>query len=275
MEASSLKLEDLVSIAREAGDALARDFGKKDLSEVVGVGHSGDVTVLADRLAEDMILKRLGEIGNIEVMSEEAGHIVFGKPEYRVVLDPLDGSSNYKRGIPAFAVSMEVRTSPGNQPAMAVIYEPMCSRMFSAERGRGAFLDGGRIHINRERPFEECLFDMDLHTAADKTKFFKFVEAFRKFGLTLKSFRSVGSCAIPLAYTACGVLDGFLDFSGNSRMVDIAAGLMILEEAGGTATDIQGKPIGEGYDSVIACSTEHINRKVRKLLGDNVNLTRL
>jgi myo-inositol-1(or 4)-monophosphatase len=273
LEASSLELEDLVSIAREAGDALARDFGKKDLSEVVGVGHSGDVTVLADRLAEDIILKRLGEIGNIEVMSEEAGHIVFGKPEYGVVLDPLDGSSNYKRGIPVFAVSMEVRTSPGNEPAMAVVYEPMCRRTFSAERGQGAFLDGVRIHTNRERPFEECLFDMDLHTAADEKKFVKFVEAFRKFGLTLKSFRSVGSCAIPLAYTACGILDGFLDFSRNSRMVDIAAGLVILQEAGGTATDIQGKPIGEGYDSVIACSTDQVNRKVRKLLGNETSLS--
>jgi len=275
LEASSLELEDLVSIAREAGDALARDFGKKDLSEVVGVGHSGDETVLADRLAEDAILKRLGEIGNIEVMSEEAGRIVFGKPEYRVVLDPLDGSSNYMRGLPVFAVSMAVRSLPGDEPAMAVVYEPMCGRAFSAERGRGAFLDGARIHTNRERPFGECLFDMDLHTAADETKFLKFVEAFRKFGLTLKSFRSVGSCAIPLAYTSCGILDGFLDFSKNSRMVDIAAGLMILQEAGGTATDIQGKPIGEGYDSVIACCSEQINYKVRKLLSDNVNLTRL
>jgi myo-inositol-1(or 4)-monophosphatase len=275
LEASSLELEDLISIAREAGDALAREFGKKELSEVVGVGHSGDVTVLADRLAEDIILKRLGEIGNIEVMSEEAGRIVFGKPEYRVVLDPLDGSSNYKRGIPVFAVSMEVRTSPGDEPAMAVIYEPMCRRMFSAERGQGAFLDSVSIQTNRERPFEDCLFDMDLHTAADETKFLKFVNAFLKFGLTLKSFRSVGSCAIPLAYTACGILDGFLDFSKNSRMVDIAAGLMILQEAGGTATDIQGKPIEEGYDSVIACSSEQINRKVRKLLSDKANLTRL
>jgi len=226
-------------------------------------------------MAEEIILERLGKIGNMEVISEEAGHVVFGIPEHRVILDPLDGSSNYKRGVPVFAVSMMVRSLPGDEPAMAVIYEPMCRRAFSAERGRGAFLDGARIHTNRERPFEDCLFDMDLHTAADKTKFFKFVEAFRKFGLTLKSFRSVGSCAIPLAYTACGVLDGFLDFSRNSRMVDIAAGLMILEEAGGTATDIQGKPIGEGYDSVIACSSEHINRKVRKLLSDNVNLTRL
>jgi myo-inositol-1(or 4)-monophosphatase len=140
--------------------------------------------------------------------------------------------------------------------------------MFSAEKGRGAFLDGSRIHTNQKRRFEECLFDMDLHTAADETRFSRFVEAFRKFGLTLNSFRSVGSCAISLAYTACGTLDGFLDFSKNSRMVDIAAGLMILKEAGGTATDIHGKPIAEGYDSVIACSSEEINRKVRQLLTE-------
>lgn len=237
------------------------------MSEVLGVGYSGDETVRADRLAEEIVLKRLDAIGNVEVISEEAGHLVFGNPEYRIVLDPLDGSSNYIRGIPEFAVSMEVRAVPDNEPAMAVIYEPMCQRMFSAERGRGAFLNDSKIHTNRERAFHECLFDMDLHTAADQTKFLKFVEMFRKFGLSLKSFRSMGSCAIPLAYTASGTLDGFLDFSRNSRMVDIAAGLMILQEAGGTATDIHGNAIGETYDSVIACCSEQINQKIRKLLS--------
>jgi len=263
-----VELLDLISIAREAGDALARDFGRKELSEVLGVGYSGDETVRADQLAEDIVLKRLEEIGSLEVISEEAGHVVFGDPKYRITLDPLDGSSNYIRGIPLFAVSMEVRTVSANEPAMAAIYEPMCRRMFSAERGEGAFLDGSRIHTNRERAFNECLFDMDLHTAADPTKFLKFVEMFRKFGLALKSFRSMGSCAIPLAYTAYGRLDGFLDFSRNSRMVDIAAGLMILQEAGGTATDIRGKAIEDDYDSMIACSSDQINRKIRKLLSD-------
>ena len=270
MEASSLELEDLVSIAREAGDALAKDFGKKELSEVVGVGYSGDETVLADRMAEEINLERLREIGNMEVLSEEAGRVVFGKPEYRVVLDPLDGSSNYKRGVPLFAVSIEVRNSR-NEPALAVVYEPMCHRAFSAERGRGAFLDGSRIHTNRERQFQDCLFDMDLHTAANETKFTRFVEAFRKFGFKLRSFRSVGSCAVPLAYTACGILDGFLDFSKNSRMVDIAAGLMILQEAGGAATDVYGRSITEEYDSLIACSTEEINRKIRVLLDEEAS----
>lgn len=267
MGAPQLKLGDLISIAREAGRLLARDFGKRELSEVVGIGDSGDTTVVADRLAEEIVLRRLGEIGDVEVISEEAGRVAFGEPRYRVVLDPLDGSSNYTRGIPLFAVSIDVRNLPGNQQTMAVVYEPMLGRTFSAERGGGAFLDGQRIRTNRERRFEECLFDMDLHTAADATKFNEFVNAFQKFGLGLKSFRSVGSCAIPLSYTACGILDGFLDFSKNSRMVDVAAGLFILQEAGGTATDINGRPIEEGYESIVACSSEEINRRVRKLLS--------
>ena len=235
---------------------------------MVGVGDSGDVTFHADQLAEEIVLKRLGEIGNVEVISEEAGRVIFGKPEHRVILDPLDGSSKFIRGIPLFSVSMDVRTVPADKQAMAVIYEPICRRMFWAERDRGAFLEGSRICTNRERPFEECLFDMDLHTAADKDRFIRFIDAFRRFGLSLKSFRSVGSCAISLAYTACGMLDGFLDFSRNSRMVDVAAGLMILQEAGGTATDVHGNPIEEGYDSVIACSSEQVNLKIRKLLAD-------
>lgn len=185
-----------------------------------------------------------------------------------MILDPLDGSSNYKRGIPLFSISIEVLSFPALEHVMAVIYEPMNRKMFSAEKGHGAFMDGSEIHTNQERPFKDCLFDLDLHTAADEKKFIKFVEAFRKFGLPLKSFRSVGSCAISLAYTACGTLDGFLDVTKNSRMVDIAAGLLILEEAGGVATDIRGNPITEKYDSLIACSTEQINREVRQLLLD-------
>jgi myo-inositol-1(or 4)-monophosphatase len=267
MGALLLKLEDLISMAREAGDALATNFGKKHLSEVVGIGDSGDETIGADDLSEQIVLKRLKKIDNLEVISEEAGRVVFGKPQYRVILDPLDGSSNYKRGIPLFSVSIEVRTLPALEPAMAVIYEPMNRKMFSAEKEHGAFMDGSKIHTNQERPFKDCLFDLDLHTAADEEKFIKFVEAFRKFGISLKSFRSVGSCAISLAYTACGTLDGFLDFTKNSRMVDIAAGLLILGEAGGVATDIRGNPITEEYDSLIACSTEQINREVRAFLS--------
>ena len=235
---------------------------------MIGVGDSGDVTIGADDLSEKIVLKRLKEIDNIEVLSEEAGRVVFGKPEYKVILDPLDGSSNFKRNIPLFSVSIEVRTIPDLQPALAAIYEPMNQKMFSAEKGKGAFLDGSRIHTNQERPFKDCLFDLDLHTAAEKKKFLRMVKAFRKFGASLKSFRSVGSCAISLAYTASGTLDGFLDFTKNSRMVDIAAGLLILEEAGGVATDIHGNPITETYDSVIACSSEQINRKIRRLLLD-------
>jgi myo-inositol-1(or 4)-monophosphatase len=263
-----LELQDLISISREAGEAVAKAFSKRSLSEVIGIGDSGDETIGADNLSEQIVLKRLKEIGSMEVISEEAGRVVFGKPQYRVVLDPLDGSSNFKRGIPLFSISIEVQTSPALEHTMAVIYEPMNRKMFAAEKGAGAFMDGLRIHTNQDRPFKDCLFDLDLHTAADEKKFLKFVEAFRKFGLPLKSFRSIGSCAISLAYTACGTLDGFLDFTKNSRMVDIAAGLLILQEAGGIATDIRGNPITEGYDSLIACSSEQINRQVRQLILD-------
>lgn len=235
---------------------------------MIGIGDSGDETIGADDLSEQIVLRRLKEIGNIEVMSEEAGRVVFGEPQRRVILDPLDGSSNYKRGIPLFSISIEVETLPALEPVMAVIYEPMNRKMFSARKGEGAFMDGSRIHTNQDRPFKDCLFDLDLHTAADERKFLKLVDAFRKFGLSLKSFRSIGSCAISLAYTACGTLDGFLDFTKNSRMVDIAAGLLILEEAGGVATDIRGNPITEEYDSLIACCSEQINRDVRQLLLD-------
>jgi myo-inositol-1(or 4)-monophosphatase len=246
---------------------LSKDFGKKGLADIVGIGYSGDDTIRADRLAEEAALKKLHEIGNVEVMSEEAGLITYGKPQYRVILDPLDGSSNYARGIPLFSVSVEVRKLPDDEPIMGVIYDPIHQMEFSAQLGGGAYLNGSKIHTNHERRFEECLFDLDLHTAADNTRFSRFVDAFRKFGVPLKSFRSVGSCAISLAYTACGTLDGFLDFSRNSRMVDIAAGLLILREAGGTVTDIEGRSIKEGYDSLIACSTEIVNRRVRELIS--------
>jgi myo-inositol-1(or 4)-monophosphatase len=267
-QGTTLNLKELISITREAGDALAKNFGNKYLSKVIGVGDSGDVTIGADDLSEKIVLKRLRKVGNIEVMSEEAGHVVYGKPKYRVILDPLDGSSNYKRNIPLFSVSIGVQTIPDLKPTMATVYEPMNRKMFSAEKGKGAFLNGSKIHPNQDRPFQDCLFDLDLHTAAEEKRFIRLVEAFRKFGVSLKSFRSVGSCAISLAYTASGTLDGFLDFTKNSRMVDVAAGLLILEEAGGVATDIQGNPITEAYDSVIACSSEQHNRKIRELLLD-------
>lgn len=261
-----MRLEDVVEVAKKSGEVLRENFGKRSALSAVGKGEGGDITRLADKLAEDAAIKRIRQIGNCEIISEEAGRISVGDPKHRWILDPLDGTANFTRGIPLFAVSIQVETLPSSEPVWGVVYEPMTGRCFYAEKGRGAFLNKSRIETNRSRRLEDCLFYLDLHFGADKAKMNKFIGRLRKIGTSFKTFRTLGSCALALSYTAMGTLDGFLDLSKNSRIVDIAAGVLILEEAGGKVTDVYGNPIADGYDTVIACSSDHLNLKVRKLL---------
>jgi myo-inositol-1(or 4)-monophosphatase len=261
-----MRIEDVVRVAKKSGVALRDAFGNKRLSRVIGQGRSGDITRLADKVAEDIAIAEIRKLGNCEVISEEAGALVFGEPKVRWFLDPLDGSANFARSIPIFAVSILIESVPKKEPMLAVVYDPIGDKCFTAEAGKGAFMNGKPIRTRKRERLKDCLFDLDLHLGQAKEKIARFVSAIERIGSHIRTFRSIGSCAIALCLSASGQLDGFLDLTGSSRIVDIAAGILILEEAGGVATDLAGSKIREGYDSVIACSSKKINQEIRLLL---------
>lgn len=261
-----LTLNTVVDVAKKAGGVLKENFGDRAAAKVIGRGSSGDITRVADKLAEDIIIAEVQRIGDSEIMSEEVGTLRFGPPRYRWIVDPLDGSTNFARSIPFFAISILVQEYDTRTAMFGVVCEPMTGRCFYAETGKGAAMDGQPIQTNKRRRLQDCIFYLDMHFAGETAKYQKFEKHVRRLGETVKTFRSLGSCAIALAYTALGTLDGFLDLSSNSRFVDVAGGLLVLTEAGGHAMDLEGRPLGEDYGGLLACSSREIAEQVRALV---------
>ena len=243
-------------IARQAG-ALLREFYTKG----VETEYKGDVDLVteADRASEKLIREKL--------TAAFPGHGIFGEEgtreqldsEYRWYVDPLDGTTNFAHGFPAFCVILglerrakqkqtqvlRLRAAPSAQDdnvdedgeiVAGVVYDPLRDEMFSAERGKGAWLNGKAIHVSKTRTLAESLtatgFPSHKRHSSPNMHFYQ--------EITLRSHgvRRAGSAGLDLAYVACGRLDGFWEFNLNPW--DTSAGILLVEEAGGTVTHFDG-----------------------------------
>jgi myo-inositol-1(or 4)-monophosphatase len=229
-------------IAREAGAKL-RDF----YVQGVETEYKGDVDLVtvADRTCENLIRARLGETFPTHGIYGEEGTRDRLEGEYRWYIDPLDGTTNFAHGFPHFCVSMGLEHRPAGTPPetdgsllAAVIYDPLRNELFSARRGSGAFLNGKQICVSRITDLAECL----LATGFPSRKRHESpnIHFYQEFTLRSHGVRRAGSAALDLAYVAAGRLDAFWEFNLNPW--DTAAGLLLIEEAGGRITDFSGKP---------------------------------
>jgi myo-inositol-1(or 4)-monophosphatase len=230
-------------IAREAG-ALLMDYFHQHLK--IEYKGEADLVTAADRAAEAMIRERIGQLWpGHDVLGEEQGLSDQGS-EYRWYVDPLDGTTNFAHGYPVFCVSMglerqtpEQRSSgkPGSRIA-AVVYDPTRDELFSAEQGRGARLNGDSIHVSKTATLKESL----LATGFPSQKRHKNPNIYFYHQITLRSHgvRRAGSAALDLCNVASGRFEGFWEFNLNPW--DTAAGVLIVEEAGGKVTRFDGLP---------------------------------
>jgi myo-inositol-1(or 4)-monophosphatase len=229
-------------IAREAGAKL-REF----YAQGVETEYKGDVDLVtvADRACEKLIRARLGETFPTHGIYGEEGTRDRLEGEYRWYIDPLDGTTNFAHGFPHFCVSMGLEHRPAVTPPetdgsllAAVIYDPLRNELFSARRGSGAFLNGKQIYVSRITDLAECL----LATGFPSRKRHESpnIHFYQEFTLRSHGVRRAGSAALDLAYVAAGRLDAFWEFNLNPW--DTAAGLLLIEEAGGRITDFSGKP---------------------------------
>jgi myo-inositol-1(or 4)-monophosphatase len=221
-------------------------FGTKKAGENVGTNVSGDVTKYVDKVAEDLIIRHIKPLG-VNIVSEEVGEIDVGS-DYTVVVDPLDGSYNFSMGIPIFAFSFAVFKK--GKPVYGAIYEFFPKAFYEAILGEGAYLNGRPIRVNEPEPGKESI---------------SFYTRGKCLGLVkrVKRVRVLGAIAVEMAYTARGSLDGVFDIRNYVRPTDIAAGVMLVEEAGGIVTDENGKPLelelkAEVNTNVIAVANERI-----------------
>ena len=228
------------AIAREAGARLREFFSKGVATEYKG---DVDIVTVADRTAEKLIRERLAEAFPEHGIFGEEGTRDRLEGEFRWYVDPLDGTTNFAHGFPQFCVSLGLEKRPkGIAPdedgtlVAAVIYDPLRDELFAAERGRGARLNGRPMQVSRTPELGEAL----LATGFPSRKRHENpnIHFYHEFCLRSHGVRRAGSAALDLAYVASGRLDGFWEFNLNPW--DTAAGILLVEEAGGRVTDFSG-----------------------------------
>jgi myo-inositol-1(or 4)-monophosphatase len=231
------KSPDLISpmqaMAREAGSLLMDYFRQH-----VKIEYKGDVDLVtvADRESEGLILERIRkQFPTHDVMGEEGTRIETGS-EYKWYVDPLDGTTNFAHGFPVFCVSLAVERL--GQRIAGVIYDPTRDEMFAAELGSGSRLNDEAIHVSSISNLGECL----VGTGFPSHKRHKNPNIYFYHQLTLRTHgvRRAGSAALDLCNVAAGRFEGFWEFNLNPW--DTAAGVLIVEEAGGKVTDFSGGP---------------------------------
>jgi myo-inositol-1(or 4)-monophosphatase len=226
------------AIAREAGALLMPYFRQHVKIEYKG---DADLVTAADRASETLIRERIQQqFPGHDVLGEEQG-LTDQASDYRWYVDPLDGTTNFAHGYPVFCVSIALERrlpqEPGNRIA-AVIYDPTRDELFSAGQGSGAHLNGAPIHVSNTANLKECL----VATGFPSHKRHKNPNIFFYHQITLHTHgvRRAGSAALDLCNVACGRFDGFWEFNLNPW--DTAAGVLIVQEAGGRVSRFDGSP---------------------------------
>ncbi|MCB1034566.1 MAG: inositol monophosphatase [Acidobacteria bacterium] len=258
--------DDLVNAAVEAAHAGAEilsDSFRKEGREVCAKGEHDWVSA-ADRESEAAIAEELRRrFPDHQVLGEEGGLQGAGVSEFRWIVDPLDGTTNFLRGLPFYAVSiacqMQGRTVAG------VVYDPERRELFHAQRGEGAFLDGAPITVSGQAGLDgACLatgFPFRARGALDA-----YLKTFHDIFLRAGSVRRCGSAALDLAYTAAGTFDGFWEFRLSPW--DTAAGALLIEEAGGRVSNLDGGAEIFASGNVVAG-----NRAVHEELLETLRMT--
>jgi myo-inositol-1(or 4)-monophosphatase len=244
----------------KAARSLKRDFGEVENLQVSRKGP-GDFVSAADHKAErilrDALQKARPDYG---LIMEEAGVIEGTDKTHRWHIDPLDGTTNFLHGLPQFCISVGLERE--GQMAAGVIYNPANDEMFIAEKGKGAYLNNRRIRVAARREMVDALVICGLpHVARGNHP--QFIKELSTVMPAVGGLRRLGSAALDLAYVACGRADAYWERGLNSW--DLAAGLAILREAGGFASDADG-----GSDPVaarsVACGNELLHRELVALL---------
>ena len=223
-------------IARQAGAVLAKGYGNVRHIQQKGVI---DLVTEYDKRSEELIISSIQqEFPDYAILAEESGqnHTI---SEYQWVIDPLDGTTNFAHGIPIFSVSIGLLKN--NSPLLGVAYDPLRNEMFSAEAGQGATLNHHPIHVSSRPDLGQAVistgFPYDVRTNP-KNNFAQFVQ----FQLRTQAVRHLGSAALDCAWTAMGRLDGYWEFG--VQPWDVGAGALIVREAGGRVTSVDG---GENF----------------------------
>ena len=249
MPSISANLNIMIKASEKASKGLIRDFGELEQLQVSIKGPSDFVTN-ADTKAEKIIIDELTKSRkNYSILSEESGSKENKDIDNVWIIDPIDGTINFLHGVPHFAISIALKSN--NEIVSGLIYDPIKDEMFYAEKNNGAYFNNKRIRVSKRKKMEECLFasgEIDNENIKQKTN-------------AKLSIRKSGSAALDMAYVASGRYDGY--FQKNLNLWDIAAGIIIVKEAGGQVNDLNLK---QNNNIDITASSSSINEKLVKNL---------
>ena len=261
-------LNVVVAAVQKAGRRLLRDFADVEHLQVSTKGP-GDFVSQADLRAEETLRQELGRARpGFAFLMEESGASGSADWEWRWVVDPLDGTTNFLHGIPHWAISVgvEKRISEEKSELVAgVIYNPAADEMFWAEKGTGAFLNDRRLRVSGRKEMSQALFATGIPFAISRNRA-EFSHTLARLMPHVAGIRRFGSAALDLAWTAAGRYDGYWELG--LKPWDIAAGLVLLKEAGGFVTDAEG---GDPWPSGdVVAGNQHLQSKLREVVAEGV-----
>jgi myo-inositol-1(or 4)-monophosphatase len=254
----SKELDVAVKAAQEAGKILVKHFESRGGAKVKK--GEADFVTEADHASEKAIISAIkGEFPGHSILAEESGN-EDNSSEYRWIIDPLDGTKNFVWGIPIWAIGIALERK--GQVIAAVSYAPYTGELFTAEKGKGAFLNGKRIHVS-DRKFPDCMVAFGGSWAYEKEQLVKrnFLPVFEKF---FSYYRIMGSAVYAMASIAAGNLDAYPCFS--EKPWDAASGILLVQEAGGVVTDIYGNPPTANSKHFIFANSRSTYEEIRKVL---------
>ncbi|MCC8956810.1 inositol monophosphatase [Bradyrhizobium sp. Pear77] len=250
----------MVKAARRAGRSLKRDLGEIEHLQVSLKGPANFVS-LADKRAEEMLYTDLEKARpGYGFLGEEGGKREGGDKSHTWIVDPLDGTTNFLHGIPQFAISIGLQRE--DTIIAGVIYNPANDELYIAERGKGAFLNDQRLRVAGRRQLNECVVACGLpHIGRGNHQLA--LQEMAALQSKVAGFRRFGAASLDLAFVAAGRLDGY--WERNLQAWDVAAGLLMVREAGGTVSGIQGSddPLQTGH---VVCGNEFVHGELIKIL---------
>jgi myo-inositol-1(or 4)-monophosphatase len=254
------KLSDIENLAKEAGKILKSGFGHRIQIDQKGII---DLVTEMDRQSEQYLLDSIrSQFPSHKIITEESG-VLEGDSDQVWYLDPLDGTVNYAHGVPIFSVS--IAYAERGEVVLAGVYDPIKDEFFSAELGAGTWVNGESIQVSEAKDVNTSLlvtgFPYDIRTRSNNN-----LDLFAKLSLKSRGVRRLGSAAIDLAYVASGRLDGFWEISIHPW--DIAAGSLIVKEAGGKVTSFYGEDEFLTPEPSILATNGLIHTELQTLLNE-------
>jgi myo-inositol-1(or 4)-monophosphatase len=258
--ARSALLNVMVAAVLKAGRGLARDFGEVENLQV-SIKGPGDFVSAADHRADKTLIAELRKARpTYAFLTEESGSLEGTDSANRWIIDPLDGTTNFLHGIPIFAVSLGLERE--GQLVAGVIYNPILNELYTVERGGGAFLNDKRLRVAGRKEMGDAVISTGC--SAKRRDDEAYVGEYRRLLSAAAGVRSIGSAAMDLAWVASGRLDGY--WHHGLSPWDIAAGILLVREAGGRVSDADGGDQMFAKGSIIA-GNETIQGKLRAALA--------